>query len=302
MDNALSWDPIKSASLHSQFAGVLAGVAFVAMTLVLTRDALGKRPSSHWLTRAALTELLIAFLALSVASLEWGIIAGESIPASVRPGAAGVFATITLAIGALQMISGVSYLVLDYELDEPGKQDCKQDCPVTYTCAAGYAWIAVLAAFHIVLTTTDVLTRGLEGDEFPPNSAWYAAPIVVAVAMAVLTVWKGAPLTEHLAAVVKDSHRTASGVYTKFVTAVIVGGVIAFSLTINASTDSPLATLDGWTASAGVIAYLVGVTLVAILAFGVIILQGVLIRIRMRQLAEEMKVPHDTPSGGVGVA
>lgn len=94
MDNPQSWDPIKSAALQSQFSGVLAGVAFVAMTLVLTRDALGKRPSSHWLTRATLTELLIAFLALSVASLELGIVAGESIPELVRPGAAVVFATI----------------------------------------------------------------------------------------------------------------------------------------------------------------------------------------------------------------
>lgn len=297
MDNVLSWDPIKSASLHSQFAGVLAGVAFVAMTLVLTRDALGKRPSSHWLTRAALTELLIGFLALSVASLEWGIVAGESIPESVRPGAAGVFATITLAIGALQMISGVSYLVLGFELDEPGNQDC----PVAHTCAAGYAWIAVLATFHIVLTTTDVLTRGLEGDEFPPYSAWYAAPIVIAAAMAALTFWKGAALTESLASVVKDSGRSTSGVYAKVVTAVVVGGVIAFSLTINASADSPLATADGWTSSTGVIAYLVGVTLVAILAFGVFVLQGVLIRIRILQLGEEILVADDAPDGGLGL-
>lgn len=109
------------------------------------------------------------------------------------------------------MASGVSYLILDYELDEPGKSDC----PVTFTAASGYAWIGVLATFHIVLTTTDVLTRGFEGHEFPPKSGWYAAPVAIAVVMAVITVWKGATLTEHVAAVVKDPNRSASGIYTK---------------------------------------------------------------------------------------
>src|SRR6185503_3613415 len=114
----LLWNPVRSAPSHSTLAGVLAGVTFLGMTLVLTRQVLHTHDTVT--TRAArfgATEFFLSFMTLAVASLEWGMVAGENdiTDVAIRPATAEAFATMTLALGAVQLSAGLCYLAFDWE-------------------------------------------------------------------------------------------------------------------------------------------------------------------------------------------
>jgi hypothetical protein len=65
-----------TAAPYSQLAGVLAGFAFLGITLILTRQGGGpsNRPSGE---SGILLALLCAFIGLVVAAVEYAVLAGE---------------------------------------------------------------------------------------------------------------------------------------------------------------------------------------------------------------------------------
>jgi hypothetical protein len=142
----VSWTAIGAAPLHSQLSGVLAGVAFVGLTLVLTRqggsgEGTSAETDDH-LSLIAIGDLFIAFLTLCVAALEWGILCGEIDKSLVRPAAAAVLSTVTLSLGAMQMTAGIGYLVLMFQR----KSQTPQLWDLYRTCYIGFMAVAILAS------------------------------------------------------------------------------------------------------------------------------------------------------------
>jgi hypothetical protein len=119
---------------------------------LLTRDVSRDLSKGHWLPRVMIGELFAAFLTLAVASLTWGIIVGEATSDSIRPYAAGVFATMILSIRSVQMVAGLCYLVLDFYSKpdegydpkaEPATDDDQRstDGGLIATCRTGYTLV-----------------------------------------------------------------------------------------------------------------------------------------------------------------
>lgn len=78
--SGISFDITGSASVYSQMAGVLAGFAFAAITLVLSSDQRLARtdiPSREKTSDATVLAFLVAFVCLIVATIIYAVLAGE---------------------------------------------------------------------------------------------------------------------------------------------------------------------------------------------------------------------------------
>lgn len=121
----LEWSPLGSASSHSQLAGVLAGLVFAGI-VVLFSD---RNPNTQR-TRAVVL-FSGSLLALVVASLIFGVIAGEQVCA--KAWTETVPASGLLGLGALGVFAGISWLFNAYD-DDYGRTT-RLITVITYTLA-----------------------------------------------------------------------------------------------------------------------------------------------------------------------
>lgn len=238
-DSLMGWDITKAAALHSQLAGLLAGVTVTALALVLSRDVFDREDDEdRSLSLLAVRYLLVAFLVLGTAALEWGVIAGdlpttESGGVLVRANLAGVFATAGIGLGALQMLFGISALVIRF--DERARS----------TCRRSFQLLAALVAFHLVLTTMDFHTKATgHGQE----TTWVLVPS--ALALSYLLVLMGASRT-HVAhrlgtRLVERELATGKIGVLSTVGVLTVTGAAAFGLTMNFDAENAVSVAGEW--------------------------------------------------------
>jgi hypothetical protein len=69
--DSADWSPIDSAASHSQLAGVVAGLVFAGIVVILERQAPGRRPAE------ALTLFVAGFFTFALDGFFFGVVAGE---------------------------------------------------------------------------------------------------------------------------------------------------------------------------------------------------------------------------------
>lgn len=212
---ARTWDTIEAAAGHSQLAGVLAGAALVGLSVLLATPSIRRR-------KEGLRELLVAFVVLSIAALEWSILAAEirdPCSPSLRPDVVAVFATATLAVGGLQLVAALCHLVISHlQHDErvsmlPGDTDLAKtssgtvDAPpaisgelsdnenLSKTFMWAYVLVAMLALYHMSLTFLDPLSKNVAGSESDLHWIAYgpppmAIPLIFAATVAAIVKFK----------------------------------------------------------------------------------------------------------------
>jgi hypothetical protein len=114
------WSVIASASMESQLAGVLAGFVFTGIVLLFGRR--GARSTQ------ALGLFCAAFVVLGFDSLLYGLISGEgSDHFCARVWSEGMAAAGMLAVGAMAIITGISWLLASHmeEVAEPHEDSLK---------------------------------------------------------------------------------------------------------------------------------------------------------------------------------
>ena len=136
----LGWDPLGSAPLHSAFAGVLAGLVFAGIVLLLSVQAERIRRAN------ALVVLGSAFLVLAFDAFMFGVIAGERVCG--RAWTETMFAAGLLGLGALGIFSGLCWLI---DANDSGdRRTTRFYLSITYV-------IALIASYHIAVTAHDYL-------------------------------------------------------------------------------------------------------------------------------------------------
>jgi hypothetical protein len=257
------WDPVVSAPLHSQLCGVLAGVAFVGITLVLTRQVPFAERDDHGLARLTVGQFLIGFLALAVAAFEWGVLSGYSTngDAAARPAAAAVFASVTLSLGAVEILAGICYLVLDFDARTERRPTTRG---LRRACRSSYSLIAVLATYNLLSTAGEAWSRGFYAQEYPAFE-WVgiALSLVIAGALSEPMSRRGASLLGRIAGRLSTSHPFS---IRRAFTLAIAASVVGFSVIGDTPLEDPLVRPGTWHDSAPMILLagagaLLGVTL-----------------------------------------
>ncbi|MGR6318919.1 hypothetical protein Q2K19_31395 [Micromonospora soli] len=136
----LEWNPLSSASPHSQLAGVLAGLVFAGIVVLLS-----DRNPSRQKTRA-LVLFTGALLALALDSFIFGVIAGEQVCAkawSETMPAAGL-----LGLGAVGIFGGISWLFNAH--DDQNAHVTRLANFITYV-------VALVVAYHLQVTAGSYL-------------------------------------------------------------------------------------------------------------------------------------------------
>lgn len=283
------WDAGASAGLYSQFAGVLAGVAFVGLTLVITQQVVSDDRNPDRAGRHTVGEFFMAFLVLAVAALEWAIVAGDN-TSGLRPSASAVFASVTLCIGAVQMTAGICYLVVGYDLRT--RDSLTTELSVARTCRTGYVFIVALAIYQITLSACDLIVRGYDGREFPgPSMAWYLVPIG-ATGLAVVAMTLGTSKgIEYLAG--KRPQFTANYSHRRVLGALTIASVVAFSVVMNVEPSDSLVTYGAWGIDFGVVVYMLALVGTVMLSAALFVIQAWIIEDHLRRARVSDLVPPD---------
>ncbi|MCO8276157.1 hypothetical protein M1L60_36830 [Actinoplanes sp. TRM 88003] len=102
------WSPIGSAASHSQLAGVVAGLVFAGIVVILERQAPAQRRPAE-----ALTLFVAGFFTFALDAFFFGVVAGER--TCDRAWTETMVAAGLLGFGALSLFVGLSWLL--YSLD-----------------------------------------------------------------------------------------------------------------------------------------------------------------------------------------
>jgi hypothetical protein len=149
----LEWNPLGSAPLHSQLAGVLAGLVFAGIVVLFS-----ERNPSPQRTRA-LVLLSGALLALALDSFIFGVVSGEQICAKAwteTMPAGGL-----LGLGALGIFGGICWLFNAYD-DHYGRTT-RLARVITYT-------VALIVGYHLQVAATSYLNAlRASGVNTPPS-------------------------------------------------------------------------------------------------------------------------------------
>lgn len=115
--NIICWNISQSAGYYSQFAGVLAGFVFVAITLLLTPANLEifKDPSRKQARTITLQSLFVSFFSLLISSFLFAVIAGEQ--TTIRAFALGGIASSLFVLSVLQVMLSINWLFKGYGVD-----------------------------------------------------------------------------------------------------------------------------------------------------------------------------------------
>jgi hypothetical protein len=66
----VEWDLVGGAAAYGQFAGLMAGVAFIGLTLILTRQIPTVTDQQRRLARASISDFLLAFVTLGLSAMD----------------------------------------------------------------------------------------------------------------------------------------------------------------------------------------------------------------------------------------
>jgi hypothetical protein len=156
----LDWNPIISAPLHSTFAGVLAGLVFAAIVVLLSA-----RPTDgHHMNSVAIFGA--SFFTLAFDSFLFGVISGEQVCA--RAWTETMLAAGLLGLGVVGMFAGTCWLVDD---GDPGPHATRLFLWITY-------FSAVIVGYHLAITASDYL-RDLRIMEILEPQPWLTATVDV---------------------------------------------------------------------------------------------------------------------------
>jgi hypothetical protein len=136
----LPWDPIASAATHSQLAGVIAGLVFGGIVVIL------QRRESGFADGQAIVLFVIGFATFALDSFLFGVVAGERLcdrAWTETMAAAGI-----LGIGAIGLFTGISWLLVGH--DGVGSAAVRVTRHVAYV-------IAAIVGIHITVTARDFL-------------------------------------------------------------------------------------------------------------------------------------------------
>lgn len=141
------WSPIASASADSQLAGVLAGFVFTGIILLF-----GRRGPKN---TQALGLFCSAFVALGLDSHLFGVISGGmQDPFCVRVWSEGMTAAGLLAVGAMAVITGLSWLLASHVEATTEGEDSKPSQP---SRAINLDWMVRVIAYGVGVTVTLLL-------------------------------------------------------------------------------------------------------------------------------------------------
>jgi MFS family permease len=143
------WVVHQAAAYYSQLAGVLAGVSFTAITLLLgfsseraLRQRDEQRSNDRHAYRVAVALLVMAFLTLFVASFLWAVAAGDTVE---RRGLLATHAAgIVLSIGSLEIFAALIWLVAHFEPSAPDTT-----FSLLATVRRGFVLLAGLVGFYV---------------------------------------------------------------------------------------------------------------------------------------------------------
>lgn len=105
--DSVDWSPIASAGAHSQLAGVVAGLVFAGIVLILQRPGHTRRPAE------ALTLFIAGFFTFALDSFYFAVVAGERTCA--RAWTETMVASGLLGFGAVGLFVGVAWLMFSLD-------------------------------------------------------------------------------------------------------------------------------------------------------------------------------------------
>ncbi|MDR7275174.1 hypothetical protein [Catenuloplanes atrovinosus] len=108
--DALDWSPIGSAASHSQLAGVVAGLVFAAIIVIVERPSATARPTE------ALTMFLAGFFTFALDSFLFAVIAGDRTCA--RAWTETMIGAGLLGYGAVSLFVGIAWLLYERGLGD----------------------------------------------------------------------------------------------------------------------------------------------------------------------------------------
>ncbi len=138
--DSVDWNPIGSATAHSQLAGVVAGLVFAGIVVILERQAPARRPAE------ALTMFLAGFFTFALDGFIFGVVAGER--TCTRAWTETMVAAGLMGFGALSLFVGLSWLL--YSLDRT------RSTPLRVARSTAYV-LAVIVVAQLHATARDYL-------------------------------------------------------------------------------------------------------------------------------------------------
>ena len=132
------WSMAKSAALHSQLAGLLAGFLFLCVTVLISRQ-----PATGDQTDNIIYLVSTSFVVLLVASFMFGVVSGHSDASKALM--LGTISAILLAIGAVATLAGLAWLVKHHSEESVIQPHIELLVLLAY----------VVASIHLSLTASD---------------------------------------------------------------------------------------------------------------------------------------------------
>jgi hypothetical protein len=184
------WSIFPSASMDSQLAGVLAGFTFTGIVFLFGRP--GPKNTQ------ALGLFCAAFVALGFDSHLFGVISGGTPdPFCARVWSQEMTAAGMLAVGAMAIITGISWLLASHLKDEPEVSDALKAGPVgpvvnlnRMVPIMAYG-VGVAATLLLAVTTYDYIAV-IFPKHTPAVIGWLAlvTPLLVGTASGLIAVWR----------------------------------------------------------------------------------------------------------------
>ncbi|MFD0746451.1 hypothetical protein ACFQ1L_34880 [Phytohabitans flavus] len=155
--DTLDWSPIASAPVHSAFAGVLAGLVFAGIVLLLSSRSDQVRRTN------ALVIFGSSFLVLAFDAFLFGVIAGERVCA--RAWTETMHAAGLLGLGALGIFAGICWLI--------DTSDTTAGRMTRFYVTTTYV-IAIIVTYHVGATAVEYLDSVAAHGTTPPG--WSESP------------------------------------------------------------------------------------------------------------------------------
>jgi hypothetical protein len=164
--DSADWSPIGSAASHSQLAGVVAGLVFAGIVVILERQASTRRPAE------ALTMFVAGFFTFALDGFFFAVVAGERTCA--RAWTETMVAAGLLGFGALSLFVGVSWLL--YSLDRTSSTPFRVTRVIVYV-------LALIVVAQLNATARDYLRDVRPAGQFRWIDTLLTAGLIVIVAV-----------------------------------------------------------------------------------------------------------------------
>ncbi len=195
----LVWDPTKAANSHAALSGVLAGIVFAVLAILITREHQSGKDNttaageSEPVPARVLKLLVLAFFFLVVAAVMWGALAGHPPVDQVAKGlesnpgprdksalratlvsqfVSGTSAVVILGLGALSLLAAIA------EVLPMGAQTDREQ--LFEFSRNAFGWLGALGIFEVSYFAVVALDLAI----YP----WISAPDTIALSFGLVTV------------------------------------------------------------------------------------------------------------------